>query len=128
MVHRVLLIEDEPDLVEVLGELLREQGHHVAAAASLGEAVESLRAFSPCVIVSDLTLPDASGIEAARMLRALARGTPLYLMSAVPASDLVALAREAGASGAIAKPFELSEFERVVQTGCSDLIPATTAP
>lgn len=121
MVHRVLLIEDEPDLVEVLGELLRDQGNEVATAGSLAEADEQLRHFSPCVIFSDLTLPDGSGIEAAHRLRSLARGLPLFLMSAVPASELAELAREAGARGAIAKPFDLTEFEQAVTSGCSDL-------
>jgi two-component system OmpR family response regulator len=120
MVHRVLLIEDEPDLVDVLGELLRERGDDVAVAGSLAEAAEALRGFSPCVIVSDLTLPDGSGIDAARTLRRLAQGVPLYLMSAVPATELTGLAREAGANGAIAKPFELSEFEQAVSSGCAD--------
>jgi DNA-binding response OmpR family regulator len=120
MTHRVLLIEDEADLVEVLGELLREQGNEVVTAMSLAEADEQLQSFQPCIIVSDLTLPDGSGLDAAQRLRELARGIPLYLMSAVPAADLAALAREAGAHGSIAKPFELSDFEQALAMGCAD--------
>ncbi len=119
--HRVLLIEDEAELAELLGELLRDFEYDVRVAGSLGQAEEHLASFRPCAVVTDLTLPDVNREELVPRLRAHVGTAPIILMSAIAASELRRMADEQGAQGAISKPFELEEFERAVRFDCAEM-------
>jgi CheY-like chemotaxis protein len=67
---RVLVVEDDPDSAEMLGELLRVVGAEVELAGTAAEGMERLRSFRPDVLVSDLSLPDKDGFAFIRELRA----------------------------------------------------------
>lgn len=118
--HRILLIEDEKDLADLLGELLSDFDFEVRVAMSLAEAEEHLDAFHPCAVITDLTLPDIEREELIPRLRARVGDAPIVLMSAIAESELHRFAEEQGAQGALAKPFELEEFERSVMFRCPD--------
>lgn len=118
--HRVLLIEDESELAELLGELLRDFDYDVRIAGSLGQAEEHLVEFHPCAVVTDLTLPDVARENVVSRLRQHVGSAPVILMSAIAASELRRTAEEQGAQGAISKPFELDEFERAVRFDCPE--------
>lgn len=118
--HRVLLIEDEEELAELLGDLLRDIGHEVRVAGSVGEAEEHLAGWLPCAVITDVTLPDVPREELVQRLRARVAATPILLMSAIAASDLRKMAEEQGAQGTIPKPFDLDEFERAVSFECPE--------
>lgn len=126
--HRVLLIEDEKELAELLGELLADLGYEVRIAASMGAARMQLAAFAPCAVVTDLTLPDVERSELVPTLRPLVGGAPIVLMSAIAASELRRLAEEQGAEGAISKPFELEQFEQAVRFECPPEAEEEAAP
>lgn len=118
--HRVLLIEDEAELAELLGELLCDFDYDVRLAGTIGEAEEHLAGFSPCAVVTDLTLPDVAREEVVERLRAYVGGTPIVLMSAISPAELRRFAEEHGAQGAIPKPFDLEEFEKTVLFQCPE--------
>ena len=118
--HRVLLIEDEAELAELLGELLRDFEYDVRVAGSLAAADEHLADFQPCAVVTDVTLPDVGRDELVEELRQRVGAAPILLMSAIAPSELRRMASEQGAQGAISKPFELEEFERAVRFECPE--------
>ena len=119
--HRVLLIEDEEELAELLGELLRDFEYDVRIANSLAGAEAHLADFSPCAVVTDVTLPDVARDELVERLRQGVGPAPILLMSAIAPADLRKMAEEQGAQGAISKPFELEEFERAVRFECPEM-------
>lgn len=118
--HRVLLIEDEPELAELLVELLRDFDYDVRSAESFSAAVEVLSDFRPCAVLSDVTLPDVDRDQLVARLRERVGQAPIVLMSAIAPSELRRLAAEQGAQGAISKPFELSDFEKAVRFECAE--------
>ncbi len=105
---RVLLIDDEPDAREVVGEILRRAGAHVTTSGSVTEAMGALRESIPDVILSDIAMPDQDGYDFLRRLREL----PERCGGKVSVIALTAYAREedrmralsAGFAAHVAKP------------------------
>jgi DNA-binding response OmpR family regulator len=105
-----LLTEHDEDYAAILAELLRRDGHEVIVANSLESSVRKIERQLPELAVVDVVLPDGSGLELARQLKAQAPELPLVLLSASErVSDIVA-GFEAGADDYIAKPLHPSEF------------------
>ena len=77
--HRILVVEDDPDSAEVICAILGELGHDCRAVSSGGAAVHEAVAFDPDIAIVDIGLPDLSGYEVARALRALERAHGLHL-------------------------------------------------
>ena len=123
--HAILLIEDEPELAVLLEEILED--YEVQSASNMAQAAELLENFHPCVVISDLSLPDVPRDEVVATIRASAPGVPIILMSAISTQDLEEAAREQGADRIIPKPFEIEIFEASLVFGCS-LEPTATAP
>ncbi|MFL6284673.1 MAG: putative bifunctional diguanylate cyclase/phosphodiesterase [Pyrinomonadaceae bacterium] len=85
----ILVADDSPDNVLMVGLLLRKAGYRVLTASDGVEAFDAARAGSPLLVVSDVTMPRASGIELCRMLRADAElhAVPILLVSALRVDD-----------------------------------------
>src|SRR6516162_7343460 len=66
---RVLVVDDEPSLAELLASVLRYEGWNVVTAGSGAEAVRTAREFRPDAVVLDIMLPDFNGLEVMRRLR-----------------------------------------------------------
>jgi two-component system phosphate regulon response regulator PhoB len=81
---RILVVDDEEDLLELLGLTLRREGFETALAASGREALELARAERPSLVILDLMLPDLSGFEVCRRLRAdeSTADVPVIMLSA----------------------------------------------
>jgi DNA-binding response OmpR family regulator len=77
--HRVLVIEDHHDLAESTSTLVEILGHESCVANTGHDALEQASRFEPEIVILDLALPDISGFEVARELRARAAGRPLYI-------------------------------------------------
>src|ERR1700722_4412701 len=67
---RVLVVDDEPSLAELLGSVLRYEGWEIRTAADGASAVRTAREFEPDAVVLDIMLPDFDGLEVLRRLRA----------------------------------------------------------
>ncbi|MFB9275182.1 response regulator transcription factor [Cohnella cellulosilytica] len=105
---KVLAIEDEESIRDILVYALRREGFHVKAAATGEEGMELLERFAPDVLLLDVNLPDADGFDLCRAVSANAR-IPILLLTA--RHDLVdkVLGLELGADDYITKPFEIRE-------------------
>lgn len=116
---RVLIIEDNVDAAETLGEVLRFEGHDVAVAYNGREGIERARELRPDVILCDIGLPGMDGYEVARALRAnatLAR-TRLVALSGYALPDDLRRASEAGFDRHLAKPPSLEKLAMVLEEG-----------
>lgn len=107
----VLVVDDEPAVLEVLGEVLKDLGHEVLKAYDGQEALETARARHPDLIVTDHMMPRMSGAELCRALREDPglKDVPAILLSAALSSGIPE------AQAFLAKPFELSAFETLVE-------------
>ena len=101
---RVLVCDDEPQIVRALKVVLREAGFAVDATATAGEALDAAAVHPPDAAVIDLMLPDGDGIDVCRQLRSWSR-MPILVLSAIGDEDQKVAALEAGADDYVTKPF-----------------------
>jgi CheY-like chemotaxis protein len=111
---RLLLVEDDRDLIELMSLLLEEAGYAVTTANNGREALEALGQGLPDLILLDLKMPVMSGPEFARAFRAQhARRAPILVVTA--ADDPQRRAAEVGADGWLGKPFDPETLLAAVQ-------------
>lgn len=106
---RVLVIDDEPQILRALRINLSVRGYDVKVAATGSEALRFAAEFRPDVVVLDLGLPDMSGIDVLGGLRGWSAVPVLVLSARTDATDKVA-ALDAGADDYVTKPFGMDEF------------------
>src|SRR5690606_887373 len=78
----LLVVEDDPNILELLGASLRYAGFEVDTATEGAEAVESIRRHRPDLVVLDVMLPDMDGFEVARQIRSGGDRTPVLFLTA----------------------------------------------
>ena len=103
----VLLIEDEPNIIEAIRFLLSREGWQVATHGDGADAVEAVRRVRPDLLILDVMLPGRSGMDIRRDLRADAewRGLPVLMLTARGQARDRDMAERAGASRFMTKPF-----------------------
>lgn len=105
----ILLVDDEPSLVEAVGYMLRREGFSVTVATSGPAALETARAIDPDLVVLDVMLPGLDGLEVCRALRAEST-VPILLLSARGEEVDRVLGLELGADDYLTKPFAMREL------------------
>ena len=115
--RRVLVIEDNADAADSIGQALTMVGHAVEIARSGPEGIEKARAFGPEVVICDIGLPEMDGYEVARVMRAdpVLRRATLVALTGYAGPDDMAKAKAAGFDSHVAKPPTMKTLERVVQ-------------
>jgi len=108
---KILIVEDEPNLLSVIRKGLSEKNHDVSAALDGTTAWEMLDNNSFDVIVLDVMLPDINGIELCRRLRAAGNFVPILMLTALNSSENIVAGLNAGADDYMAKPFRFTELE-----------------
>jgi len=110
--RRVLVVEDEPDLRELLSFNLQSNGYSVETAESGAVAIARLEAFAPDVVLLDLMLPDMSGTEICRRIRSSADGRqPVVIMLTAKGEEIDRVVGfELGANDYVVKPFSMREL------------------
>jgi two-component system OmpR family response regulator len=107
---RVLVVDDEPTLSELVGLALRYEGWQVRTAADGMSAIAAAREFKPDLVVLDVMLPDVDGLEVLRRLRAdIERMPVLFLTAKDDVSDRIA-GLTAGGDDYVTKPFSIEEL------------------
>jgi two-component system OmpR family response regulator len=107
---RVLVVDDEPDLAEVVTGALRYEGWDVRAAASADAAVREARVFRPDAVVLDIMLPDRDGLSVLRDLRAEQPHVCVLFLTARDAVEDRITGITAGGDDYVTKPFSLGEL------------------
>ena len=109
MARTILVVDDEPTLREALVDALEADGFRVVAAADGREALSQFRAERPDLVLLDLMLPELSGIEVCRIIRAES-GVPIVMLTAKDSELDKVVGLELGADDYVTKPFSLREL------------------
>jgi DNA-binding response OmpR family regulator len=109
MARTILVVDDEPTLREALVEALETDGFRVVAAADGREALTLFRSERPDLVLLDLMLPELSGIEVCRIIRAES-GVPIVMLTAKDSELDKVVGLELGADDYVTKPFSLREL------------------
>ena len=107
---RVLVVEDDQEIAQVLQRSLRMEGYDVRLTDDGAQALDETQAFLPDLIVLDLGLPGMDGIEVARQLRRDKDDTPILILTARDALDSRIEGLDVGADDYLVKPFERQEL------------------
>jgi CheY-like chemotaxis protein len=113
--NQVLIVDDDPAILEMLGELLSYEGYATVTCGEGREAVEFARADPPALILLDLMMPEMSGWQVISALRSTqqTRAVPVVLLSA--RRDLAETAGDLKVAAYLEKPFDLDALLDIVQ-------------
>jgi two-component system, OmpR family, response regulator len=116
MTSRILVVDDEPAISELIATVLRFEGFEVSVAATAAEAVRSTRAERPDLILLDVMLPDDDGFRVQERLNTERDQTPIIFLTArdAPADKVRGLTH--GADDYITKPFNVDELIARIKT------------
>ena len=106
---RVLIVDDDSSLAEMLSIVLRNEGHDVSHVADGSAAVETFRAVRPDLVLLDVMLPGMDGMEICRRIRAES-GVPIVMLTARTDTHDIVVGLESGADDYIVKPFKPQEL------------------
>ncbi|MGE4425458.1 MAG: response regulator transcription factor [Solirubrobacteraceae bacterium] len=129
-VARILVVDDEPNIVDVVAMALRFQGFEVSTAGTGAEALERIADFRPQLMVLDVMLPDTTGFELAERLGAQRGQVPIIFLTARDATEDKLRGLTSGGDDYVTKPFSLEELvarirvilRRTGQTGADDAV------
>ena len=114
--HRVLVVDDEPNIAEVVTMALRFQGFEVETAGTGREALAAVTRFKPHMMVLDVMLPDMEGFEVASRLGAQRAGVPIIFLTARDATEDKIRGLTGGGDDYMTKPFSLEELVARIRT------------
>jgi two-component system response regulator PilR (NtrC family) len=112
---RILVVDDEPSMRELLTIMLRKEGYEPLTAASRAEAARVLERSAVDLLITDLKLPDGDGIEILRHVKAGAPETAVVVMTAFGSTQTAVAAMKLGAHDYLVKPFDVEELKIVVR-------------
>jgi PAS domain S-box-containing protein len=108
---RILLVDDEPDMLELISFVLKESGAEVQCAASLAEALAHLIPFKPDILLSDISMPGGNGYELVQQMRSLPEGIiPAIAMTAYASATYEERSLQAGFDHHFTKPVEAEDL------------------
>jgi two-component system, OmpR family, response regulator len=107
---KILVIDDDPLIIEFVRRGLVEDGYVVDAAATASEGLLCARLGSYDAVILDIGLPDASGLEVAHEMRRESDATPILLLTARTGTDNLVSGLDAGADDYLTKPFDIREL------------------
>ncbi|HET6986022.1 MAG TPA: response regulator transcription factor [Kribbella sp.] len=115
MATRVLVVDDDPTVSNVVSAYLTKAGYDARVVADGGAAVEVWQQWKPSVVVLDVMLPGLSGLEVLRRMRAADEGAAVIMLSARGAEEDRLVGLEVGADDYVVKPFSPRELTLRVQ-------------
>jgi len=120
MNKKVFIFDDNIEILELCTEILEDLGLEVKTSPTTNSVEEQVSSYMPDMIFMDNWLPDISGIEATKLIKAneTLKHIPVIYFSAN--SNISALASEAGADEFLAKPFDIDLFEKTVKKYTGD--------
>ncbi len=112
--YRLLVVDDEPDLLTLYELTLLREGHDVECAGSVQEAMQALQRRTFHLVITDMRLPDGQGIELLRHTEATGRSEKVIVITAYGSAETAVAALKAGAFDYLTKPVDLRQFRSVV--------------
>jgi CheY-like chemotaxis protein len=112
--RRILIVDDNPDQVEMLATLLALGGHRVERATSPLFALTLVREFSPEIVFVDIGMPQMDGYEVLRHLRKQFKSARVYAITGRADEETARKVAESGFNGCLIKPVEFSVVEKLL--------------
>ena len=113
--NQILVVEDEPDMAVTYERVLRRAGHRVVMAATRAAGMRLLKRFHPRLVISDLRLPDGTGLDIIKAARNLDPPPPVIAITAFPLRDTRRSALDSGAQAFLVSPIDVVELSRLVE-------------
>lgn len=107
---KILLVEDETNLVHFIRKGLSEEGYEVSVAFNGSSALHMAQSNSYDLIILDIMLPDINGIDVCKELRSKSISTPILFLTALGTADNIVLGLNSGGDDYLTKPFKFIEF------------------
>jgi two-component system KDP operon response regulator KdpE len=111
---RILVVDDEADLVSTYERLLRRRGYRVEGAGSKAAGLHIVQHIPPDLVITDLRLPDGDGLDLVRAARGRPPAPLVVVVTAHPSETARQAALAAGASAFVAKPFSAADLAGLV--------------
>jgi two-component system response regulator PilR (NtrC family) len=112
--QKILVIDDEVDLVETYARLLEHLGYSCQKAYDRPQAIELIDAAEPALVLTDLRLPSGDGFEIVKYVRTKWPDTPIIVMTAYHNDETAEAANAAGAFAYLRKPFSNTELAQAI--------------
>ncbi len=113
--HRILVVDDEKLVCWSLSEMLGDAGFQVETALTGAEAMAHFESFQPEMILLDVRLPDANGVELLARFKAMNENVVVLMITAYADADSAVNALKAGADDYIGKPFDIDKIRHIVE-------------
>jgi DNA-binding response OmpR family regulator len=115
--QKLLLVEDEEELVRIVQTYFRDEGYDVRIAMNAEEALVTLETFAPDIIVSDVRMGRMDGFQSLEALRGMPsrRGTPFIFLTIMDDRQSVQRATSMGADGYLTKPFDVEDLHEKIR-------------
>jgi DNA-binding NtrC family response regulator len=110
----ILIADDEPDILMILGEFLSNEGFNVLTAKDGKQAVEKVRDYSIDLVLLDVAMPEMNGIDALREIKKIKPEIPAIMITAYRDAEKVVEAFRLGAYDCIFKPFDLKYLRKAI--------------
>jgi DNA-binding NtrC family response regulator len=114
--EHVLVVDDEPEMCDLLRKVLEKEGYRVSVAADGREAAESLPVVHSDLVITDLLMPKGGGLELLTEVRRLHPDLPVIIVTAFGDWHTYSRALELGAAAFISKPLKMAELIAAVHT------------
>ncbi len=114
-VNRILIVDDEPKIRDLMSGILEEEGHFTMRAGSVDEALQWLDTSVVDLVLTDLSMPERTGIDLVRQLRETFPNIPSVIITGYASTDTAIEALRLGVSDYLKKPFHLDALKNVVR-------------
>nr|WP_317195480.1 response regulator transcription factor [Rufibacter sp. SYSU D00308] len=113
---KILVVEDEASLAQMLQRGLKEDGHQVSVAMSGDLALQMSLEFTFHLIILDIMLPQMNGMEVCRKLREHQVDTPILMLTALDSHENIVMGLDSGADDYLVKPFDFAELKARIRS------------
>ena len=113
--YSILIVDDEPNYLVVLSELLRDEGYEIFTAANGREGLQVVRDADLDLVITDMQMPEMDGMQLLREVKELNRELPVLMITAYAQVEKAVAAMQAGAFSYLAKPFSNDELIVTIQ-------------
>jgi len=124
----ILVVDDEPSMLRYLQTVLELDSYRVTTASNGLEAVEKVQRDSPDLVLLDMVMPGADGLETLQRIRETRPSTKVVMLSCVRDTRKVAQAMRLGAQDYLSKPVQKEEMDEVLRFCLENTDPAAAAP
>jgi len=124
MRNRVIVYDDDKDILEVCSIILNMRGYDVLCKENCKEVLADISNYDPHVILMDNWLPDVGGVKAVQLIKSIPKYKKIPVIFFSANSHVEELAKEAGADFLLKKPFDIKGLEQVLKSAMASRTPA----